>query len=221
MTIPCQALVAERLASRPILINVSGIDGSGKTTQIELLRDWLASSNVMAKSLKNSAGLRASSAFFRLTEEATGDPYAYPPIIPPTLQFFTIACDTVAPHHAVVVPLLNEGATVLLDRNKLCYRAYARAYGADPTWIDRIFDLVATKGLTLLYDVRASMSEQRLRQRTEKPIHGDEAPSFLREVRKHYLDLAAEDSDVVVIDGEGDIEEVQARSREALCRFMR
>ena len=216
----CDASLRECLERLPLLINVSGIDGSGKTTQIRLLREWLEAGGVAVRSLKNSTGLRASAAFFRLTEAATGDPYAFPPIVPATLQFFTIACDTVVHHDGVLTPLLNEGATILLDRNKLCYRAYLRAYGGDPTWIDRILAMIPVRGPTLLYDVSASTSSERLRQRTDKPLHGDEAPAVLERARGFYLELAAQDPDVFVIDGDAPITTVTARTREALTRYV-
>lgn len=188
------------------LVAVSGIDGSGKSTQVELLARALQDRGVTVATTKTS--LKATSSIFRLAEEMFGDPHAYDPAIPATLREFTIACDVLAFSDNELAALMAANDVVVWDRSPLCYSVYAGVYGADTTWSGRILDLVRSPDVIVLLDMEVDAALERLQGRAEKPHQTDEGDELLRRVRSEYLARAAGRPEVVVIDADRGLDEV-------------
>ena len=190
-------LFKEGVVRPPFLVGFSGIDGSGKSTQLARLADVLERLGVQPLCGKTS--LHAATSIFRLSEKLSGDPYAYHPTIPATLREFAIACDVVKHHFDVIAPRLHTAPIILLDRCVFCYRIYAQVYQADVTWIAPLYDLIPAPDITLLLDVPVEVAYERRHQRQEKPAKSDEQADFLALIRQAYLDGARMDASVQVI----------------------
>lgn len=201
-----------------LLIAFAGIDGSGKSTQINHLAKWLHSAGLEVFPTKPA--LNGFTVVKKLAKQMTGDESAYYTIMPTTLHEFVISCDFVAHYFNIIEPQLKAGKTVICDRSSLCYRAYAKAFGADLTWIQRIYDLVPQPDITIFLDVPIDVSHQRLLKRHEKPLATDENPAFLNEVRKTYLSLIKHLENVIIIDASHSINEVQNLIREQLIKLL-
>lgn len=182
------------------LIALSGIDGSGKTTQTAQLLAWLQERHADAQGVK--ARLTALQSVFALSEHLYGDPYDYHPRIPATLREFTIACDLLAWSRDTLAPLLAQGAPVVWDRSPLCYETYARCYGADMTWPSQLLALVEKPDLTILLDLDAAASVRRVQARSHQPHQTDEDAALLAQARETYLGLAAGRDDVAVVNAD-------------------
>ena len=134
------------LHPRGLLIAFEGIDGSGKTTQVQRLRASLESIGLQVVCTKeptageHGAALRASAFTGRLSPEKE-------------LQLFV--ADRKEHLERVILPALAEGAVVLVDRYYLSTVAYQGARGLDPEFVldvneqfaripDRIFLMVAS-----------------------------------------------------------------------------
>src|ERR671934_979105 len=108
------------------LIVVEGIDGSGKSTQLDLLHKWLLSENhLVAFSEWNSSPL-----VNRITKRGKKQKSLSP------ISFSLIhAADFVDRLERQIIPALEAGAIVLADR--YVYTAFARdaARGVDPQWV--------------------------------------------------------------------------------------
>src|SRR6185503_16773911 len=93
------------------------------------------------------------------------------------------ACDVVGYYRRAIEPVLERGTVVLWDRSPLCYRAYARAYGADPQWGDRLYATIPAPSVTVLLDLSPAVALQRLIARQTQPIRRDENVELLTRVR--------------------------------------
>lgn len=182
------------------LFALSGIDGSGKTTQAARLVESLRNHDPAAEQVK--ARLTALQGVFALSEDSYGDPHDYHPHIPATLREFTIACDLLAWSRDTLRPLLQRGSAVVWDRSPLCYETYARCYGADMTWPAKLLARVEQPDVIFLLDVTAKRSVERLAQRAHQPHQTDEDEELLAQARQMYLHLAASRANVVVIDAD-------------------
>ena len=191
------------------LIALSGIDGSGKTTQAARLVSWLQPRFPRTQGVK--ARLTALQGIFALSEDLFGDPYDYHPRIPATLREFTIACDLLAWSRDTLEPLLGEGSPVIWDRSPLCYETYARCYGADMTWPSQLLSRVRQPDLIILLDLEADASVRRVQARAHQPHQTDEDTALLSVARDTYLELAKQRENVVVVDAGLDPDEVTAR----------
>ena len=115
---------------QPKLIVLEGIDLSGRTTQVQLLHDWLAAQNYHV----TTTAWRTSPLISDLLARArTG-----PPLQPLTYSLLFCA-DHMDRTQRVIKPALERGEIVLADR--YTYTAFARdaARGLDPTWVRNLY----------------------------------------------------------------------------------
>ena len=115
---------------RPLLIALEGIDLSGRTTQVELLRDWLTAQryHVTTTAWRTSPLISDVLARARLG----------PPLRPLTYSLLYCA-DHMDRTQQVIKPALQQGEIVLADR--YTYTAFARdtARGLDAAWVRDLY----------------------------------------------------------------------------------
>ena len=141
------------------LIIVEGIDGSGKSTQIDLLQKWLRSRNLVTVFTE----WNSSPIVKRTTKQAKVNELLTP------MSFSLIhAADFASRVHAQILPALRAGATVLADR--YVYTAFARdaVRGVNPDWVRRIYSFAVQPTLALYFKVPLDVSMQRVRAGREE-----------------------------------------------------
>lgn len=198
---------------KPCIIAFCGIDGTGKSTQVNLLADFLEKQGYKVKISKiklNSLGV-----IFKLSEKLYGDPYDYHPRIPPLIVQLAVAYDF-AYHYLNLFPTLGDCDFLLCDRHKLCYLAYAMAYGVEMEWIKNILNLVEDPDVILYLNNEIDVSVARLTKRLEKPQRADEDAKLLADVKEKYEQLLLENYKSSIIDGRQGIDEVHKQVVEAL-----
>ena len=195
------------MPTRGFLLTVEGIEGSGKTTQIQRLAQHL----------------RADARSVVLTKEPGGTPLAdrirailldpQEEGMDPMTELFLYAASRRQHVSDVIRPSLERGAVVLCDRftdASLVYQGYGRQLE-----IDRIRSINewATGGiypdLTLIFDLPEAVGLDRARTRNaeedmlkESRLEGEDL-QFHRRVREGYLAVAKEEPErFVVIDAE-------------------
>ncbi len=127
------------------LIIVEGIDGSGKSTQIDLLQKWLRSRNLVTVYTE----WNSSPIVKRTTKQAKVRELLTP------MSFSLIhAADFASRVHAQILPALRAGAIVLADR--YVYTAFARdaTRGVNRDWVRRIYSFAVKPSLGLYFRVR-------------------------------------------------------------------
>ena len=135
------------------LIIVEGIDGSGKSTQIDLLQKWLRSRNLVTVYTE----WNSSPIVKRTTKQAKNKELLTP------MSFSLIhAADFASRVHAQILPALRAGAIVLADR--YVYTAFARdaTRGVDRDWVRRIYSFAVMPTLALYFRVPLDVSLERL-----------------------------------------------------------
>lgn len=135
------------------LIIVEGIDGSGKSTQINLLYKWLqAQGRSVYFSEWNSSVLVKSTT--KMAKKAK--------IFTPT-TFSILQCTDFADRwENSIYPLLKAGVIVLADR--YAFTAFARdvARGVDPAWVRNMYSFAIQPDVALLFRVPMDVSIQRI-----------------------------------------------------------
>lgn len=114
--------------SEGVLIVVEGIDGSGKSTQIHLLHQWLVSAGyrVFFSEWNSSALVKGTTRLGKKRKSLT-----------PTTFSLIHATDFADRTEHQIIPALKAGAVVLADR--YVYTAFARdaARGVSRDWVRR------------------------------------------------------------------------------------
>jgi dTMP kinase len=196
------------------LISFEGLDGAGKTTQMELLEKWLASRGVPYVRTREPGGTPLG---VEIRELLLNHPeYG----ITPLAEAFLFQADRAQHFATLVLPALEEGKLVITDRcldASIAYQGYAR--GLDPDLIERL-SLLATQGhvpdLTILLDLNPSLVHTRTDttndtsgQREAQTRFDLEAEQFHRRVREGFLTLASTHPNrIKVIDASQSPEEI-------------
>ena len=193
-------------------ITLEGGDGSGKTTQSNLLATWLEQSGRTVVRTREPGGSEVGQLIRDIVLHHRGD-------IAPRAEALLYAADR-AHHVATVVrPALARGEIVLQDRyldSSVAYQGAGRVL--DATEI-RDLSLWAAEGalpdLTVLLDLDPATARTRL-DSADKPFDRLEAEkeAFHARVRDAYLELArAEPARLLVIDAAASPERIADRIR--------
>ena len=204
-------------------ITFEGIDGSGKSTQLRLLANFLRAQGcdiVLTREPGGTPlGLRLRAALLDSHEQ-----------VDPLTELLVFAADRAQHVRRLLRPSLQAGRIVLSDRYADATVAYQGAgRGFSPQLISQIVEL-ATEGLkpdlTLLFDLPVDACLERTRRRTEGKHKGDrldaENAAFHTRVRNEYLRLAsAEPERVKLVDTSGAVEYTHEQVKEILVPFLK
>ena len=200
------------MAARGVFITFEGGDGSGKSTQIQSVREWFESRGREVIVTREPGGTELGTEIRRLVQNGPED-------VDARTEALLYAADRAYHVATVIGPALERGAVVLGDRyidSSLAYQGAARSLG-----VDEIASLSAwaTQGLypslTFLLDLPPEVGARR---RTDAPDRMErESMDFHERVRHQYLRLAdAEPDRIVVIDAVGTVDEVFSEIRGVL-----
>jgi dTMP kinase len=205
--------------SRGVFITLEGGDGSGKTTQAELLREWLDGQGRTVVRTREPGGTEVGVEVREIVLHHRGD-------ISPRADALLYAADR-AHHVATVVrPALEIGHVVIQDRytdSSVAYQGAGRVL--DPEEVRGLSEW-ATEGLrpdlTILLDLDAEAARGRLDEaRTRYDRLEAEASEFHDRVRSAYLRLAqAEPDRFLVVDATRPVDEIAATIRERVAGLL-
>ena len=135
------------------LIIVEGIDGSGKSTQLDLLRKWLVNQGylVIFSEWNSSPIVKGTTRRGKKLQ-----------LLSPMSFSLIHAADFASRTYSQIMPALQAGAIVLADR--YVYTAFARdvARGVHPDWVREVYGFAPRPDLTFYFRVPIEVSLQRL-----------------------------------------------------------
>ena len=197
-------------------ITFEGVDGCGKTTQLELLNDYLKQKNYNTITTLEPGGCPLGKNLREILLH-------YDAYVDDTCELFLYLADRSQHTNTIVIKNVEEGNIVLCDRfidSTVAYQGYGR--GLD---IDRLNFLndIATRSylpdLTFLFDIDIETAQTRVgkvKDRLEK-----ESLDFHKKVRAGYLDLAKKyPQRIKVIDATKSIEEVFIKVKEEADKIL-
>lgn len=208
-------------------ITFEGIDGSGKSTQLRLLNNFLRANGFNALITREPGGtpvgLRLRAALLDASEE-----------VDPLTELLVFAADRAQHVRRVIRPALESAHIVISDRYADATVAYQGAgRGFSPELIGEIVQL-ATEGLkpdlTLLFDLGIDESTTRTTRRstgkssnkTGRDRLDIEDADFHGRVRDAYLRIArAEPERVKVVDSSGPVELTQEQVKQIIVPFLK
>ncbi len=205
-------------------ITFEGIEGSGKTTQIQMLSNHFEEQGIDHVLTREPGGTAIGDQVRRL-------------VLNPTYNDMRPACEMLlyaaarAQHiEEVIRPALKDERVVLCDRfvdATLAYQGYGRGLSLDLIRRLHALDALALRpDLTLLFDIDARAALERARSRDHTKAKDEtrfeqEDLAFHQRVRSGYLDLARQEADrFAIIDARGTPAEVHRRVLPAIQRFL-
>ncbi len=183
-----------------LLITFEGIEGSGKSTQIELLRARLESLKLNVVVTRQPGGTRIGESIRKVLlnpNNTTLDPHA---------EALLYAADRAQHAAEVIQPALDRDRVCLCDRfsdSTTAYQGAGRAIaGEDIQWLHRFALQGCLPDLTLLLDLPEKEGLARAAQAGEPDRIEREALEFHARVREGFLTIAKHEPErVKVIDG--------------------
>jgi len=208
--------------SKGIFITVEGPDGSGKSTQVDLLVTFLRDRQHRVLVTREPGGTSTGEAIRKiLLEPARGTHLA------DETELFLFAAARAQHVREIILPALTQGQIVIVSRYldaTVAYQGYGRNLPLDTI---RVVNQLATGGLnpdlTLILDVDSETGLHRAKGADKDTPSGEmdriEAAGidFHRRVRQGYFAIAAaEPGRCVIVDGRRPIAEVAAQIQQCI-----
>ncbi len=206
-------------------ITLEGIEGSGKSTQINLLADWLESEHKAAPIItREPGGCRIADQIRSTLLDAANNE------MDERAELLLYAAARAQHMAEIIQPAINSGTYVLCDRfidATIAYQGYGR--GLSTELIEKL-NTLATGGIepdmTLLLDFPPDEGVRRARARnasTNGPNEDrfeQEELAFHHRVRIGYLALEQKFSRIYKIDASGSVEDVFSRIQAVVTQFL-
>ncbi len=189
-------------------ITFEGPDGSGKSTVINAVQEFLKTEGYDILTTREPGGIRISEDIRSviLSKENT--------MMSARTEALLYAASRAQHLDEKVKPALTEGKIILCDRfvdSSLAYQGYGRGLGIDNVWNINKFAIGETMpDLTIFIDVPPSVGLSRVHKSTRKLDRLDlETLEFHEKVYEGYKIIAKKFEDrFIVIDGENDLDTV-------------
>lgn len=187
-----------------LFITFEGVDGCGKTTQINLLRDYFEKQGRTVILTREPGAKGLGEKIREILLNYDGD-------VSSKCESFLFLADRAQHIDTIIKPAVERGEIVLCDRHTdstVAYQGYGR--GLDITQIKMLNDL-ATGGMkpdiTFVFDIDIETSMSRVgKQKDRMESAGIE---FFKKVREGYLNISKEEPQrVKVLNGSDKIENI-------------
>jgi len=204
-----------------LFITFEGLDGSGKTTQIELLKNYLKSKGFDVVTTIEPGGTEIGGKIRNILLDKGNLDMSHKA---ETFLFLASRAELVS---KVIAPALREGKIVICDRffdSSVVYQGIARGL-EEKQILD--MSLWATDeivpDITFLLSVEVSRGKKRIDIASKKRDRIElEKDNFKKKIYKGYLDIARKNKDrIVVIDGEKNIESIFEEIKSKVCEYLK
>lgn len=200
-----------------LFITFEGADGCGKTTQLNLLKDYLTAKGYAVILTREPGGKGLGEKIREILLNYDGK-------VADRCESFLFLADRAQNIETIVKPAIESGKIVLCDRHtdsSVAYQGYGR--GLDIEQIKMLNNL-ATGGkqpdLTLIFDVDIETSMQRVGN--EKDRMESSGKEFFNRVRNGYLEMAKQEPErLKIVDSTKSIDEVHKRVIEIILPYLK
>ena len=188
-----------------LFITLEGADGCGKTTQLNLLKEYLTSKGYEIVVTREPGGKGLGEKLREILLNYDGE-------VSDRCEAFLYLADRAQNIDTIIKPAINSGKIVLCDRHtdsSVAYQGYGREQNIDNI---NMLNELAVNGvhpdLTIVFDIDTETSMARVG--AEKDRLESAGIEFHKRVRNGYLEIAKKNSQrIKVVDASQTIEDVQ------------
>ncbi|MAK16974.1 MAG: dTMP kinase [Gammaproteobacteria bacterium] len=191
-----------------VFISFEGIEGSGKSTQIELLESALINLGHDVKKLREPGTTMLGEKIREIFLEETNE------IVDPITEAFLLYASRKHLDQNILRTNLEKGCIVIADRYAdatLAYQCFGKGLSIDFINYIHANSELLTPDLTFYMDISAEKSKERISQRKMDRMES-EPQEFFERVREGYLEIATKNPDrVVCLNANESIEELKTQ----------
>ena len=188
-----------------LFITFEGIDGCGKTTKIELLKEELEKKGYTVLLTREPGAKGLGEKFREILLNYDGE-------VSSNCESFLFLADRAQHIDTIIKPAINNGTIVLCDRHTDSTVAY-QGYGRELD-LEQIYQLnkIATNGIvpdiTFILDIDIETSLQRIGKGRDRMENA--GSEFFERVRNGYIEISKQEPErVKLLNGKSPIEEIQ------------
>ena len=204
--------MAENALKKGLFITFEGADGCGKSTQLNLLADYLKSKGFEVVITREPGSIGLGEKIREILLSYDGD-------VSSNCEAFLFLADRAQHIDIIVKPAIDAGKIVLCDRHTdstLAYQGYGR--GVDLARLKMLNNL-ATSGLipdlTFVFDIDVETSQQRVGKNKDRMESA--GVEFHERVREGYLALSKEEPNRIKVINS--VESIENISKQVKCIF--
>jgi len=202
---------------RGLFITFEGADGSGKTTQLERIADFLEKQSYNIIKTREPGALELGQKIRKILLHHEG-------IVSPNCEMFLFLADRAQHVDTFIKPALKEDKIVLCDRyidSTVAYQGYGRGNDIEQiTELNKIATTNLLPDLTLVFDINAQTAQNRLGK--EKDRLESAGMEFHQKVRNGYLELSKKHPDrIKVINANNSIDDVYNDTKNIIINFIK
>lgn len=192
------------MTKRGYFITFEGIDGCGKSTQLDNVYKFLTEKGIKCVKTREPGSLKLGSQIREILLHYDGE-------VSNNCEMFLFLADRSQHIDTFIKPMIEEGAIVLCDRHTdstIAYQGYGRQGNIQMlTELNKIATNGISPDLTLFFDVSVEVGHQRAGKNLDRlELAGKE---FFERTRRGYLELAKEYPErIKILNGEKSQESV-------------
>ena len=202
--------------SKGVFITLEGTEGSGKSTQLKTVEQYLQQHNRRYIKVREPGGTPIAEEIRNLLKSPRNDD-----AMCDTTELLLMYAARAQLVNTVIKPAIEQGIDVICDRHDLSTVAYqGGGRGMDLSEIKAISKVVLgdfKPNLTILLDIDPIKGMQRAKARGELDRFEQSKMDFFVRVRNTYLECAKQDPNTIkVVNGDDSIDNVSSHIRQLL-----
>lgn len=192
-----------------MFISFEGIDFSGKSTQIELLKDYLVDHNKKVEILREPGGTEISEKIRKILLDNKND------LMFAEAELLLFSASRAQLVREKIRPYLEKGIYVISDRfhdSSTAYQGYGRGISIEVVKSVHALAIGDTiPDLSFFIDIPVGIANERKKKKTKIKLDRIEVADieFYNRVRNGYLEIARSEERFKIIDGTQTIETIQ------------
>ena len=197
-------------------ITLEGIEGSGKSTNLESIKSVLDQNKIEYVITREPGGGPLGSHLRKLLLDKEQS-------ISPSVEMLLMMADRKDHVDNLINPYLNKGICVISDRyldSTIAYQGGGRQLDTDLINSLSVTLKLPTPDLTLLFDLLVDVALQRAAERSELDRFEREPKDFHSRIRDSYLELASNNHRIKTVDSSKDTKLVSKQVEKYLSEFL-
>lgn len=200
------------IMEKGLFITFEGTDGCGKTTQIEMLKDYFEKQGRTVLLTREPGAKGLGTKLREILLNYDGE-------VSPVCESFLFLADRAQHVDTIIKPAVAKGEIVLCDRHTdstVAYQGYGRELDIEQI---KMLNNIATSGLkpdlTFIFDIDIDTAQKRVGKNKDRMESA--GIEFFKRVRNGYLEIAKQEPErVKVLDGSKSIETIHNELLEIL-----